>query len=131
MTDEIKKALEKVNARNEKKMQRLEEDERQLREGTAKSQVIANYLKLGTVQHEKELSNVNHPSHYNKPGRKECIEEMIDEYGIMDTIIFCKMNAYKYSYRFDEKGGAEDLEKGAWYLNKAVELLNRIPPKCE
>lgn len=25
---------------------------------------------------------VNHPTHYNIPGRKECIEEMIDRFGV-------------------------------------------------
>ena len=27
-------------------------------------------------------NNVNHPKHYNIPGRKECIEEMLDIFGI-------------------------------------------------
>ena len=48
---------------------------------------------------------------------------MIDEYGVLETIIFCKLNAHKYLYRYDEKNGEEDLQKGAWYLNKAVQLL--------
>ena len=71
-------------------------------------------------------NNVNHPSHYNKPGRKECIEEMIEKYGITETIIFCKLNVHKYLYRFDEKGGAEDIQKGAWYLDKVLELMSRL-----
>ena len=32
--------------------------EKQLREGTAKSQVIVHYLKLGTLQHEKEMERL-------------------------------------------------------------------------
>lgn len=79
---------------------------------------------------ENYYSNVDHPKHYNKPGRKECIEEMIEKYGVLDVIIFCKLNAFKYQYRFDEKNGVEDLEKGIWYLNKAVELLNSILTTC-
>ena len=62
--------------------------------------------------------NVNHPAHYNKPGRKECIEEMIDLFGVEEVKIFCKLNAYKYQYRHDLKGGIEDLAKMTWYKNK-------------
>lgn len=32
--------------------------EKQLREGTAKSQVIVHYLKLGTLQHEREMDKL-------------------------------------------------------------------------
>lgn len=28
---------------------------------------------------------VNHPSHYNLPDRKECIDEMIDIYGLSEN----------------------------------------------
>ena len=50
------------------------------------------------------MSNaVEHPSHYNKTGRKECIVEMEEKYGIPATIGFCLMNAYKYLYRAGDK----------------------------
>ena len=48
---------------------------------------------------------VNHPSHYNKAGRKECIAEMEEKYGIPATVGFCLMNAYKYLYRAGDKFG--------------------------
>lgn len=67
-------------------------------------------------------SNVNHPKHYNLPGRKECIEEMLDLFGVEAVKTFCKLNAYKYQYRHEMKGGAEDLAKADWYLNKVNEL---------
>ena len=67
-------------------------------------------------------NNVNHPKHYNLPGRKECIEEMLDLFGVEAVKIFCKLNAYKYQYRHEMKGGAEDLAKADWYLNKVSEL---------
>lgn len=68
------------------------------------------------------MSNVNHPKHYNIPGRKECIEEMIDIFGVQDVMVFCKLNAYKYNYRYELKNGQEDLDKAAWYMNKLMEL---------
>jgi hypothetical protein len=60
--------------------------------------------------------------HYNKPGRKECIEEMIEVFGVEDVKTFCLLNAYKYEYRHDLKGGEEDMQKYKWYLNKYAEL---------
>lgn len=68
------------------------------------------------------MSNVNHPSHYCKEGRKECIEEMLDLFGIDEVKSFCKLNVYKYRYRHDLKNGQEDLKKAEWYQNKYDEL---------
>ena len=65
---------------------------------------------------------VNHPAHYNIPGRKECIDEMVDKFGIVAVRHFCLLNAYKYDYRHALKGGAEDLEKARWYMKKYAEL---------
>ena len=79
--------------------------------------IIALDRKL-TVKKE----TVNHPSHYNQPGRKEYIEEMIDKFGIHQVRIFCLLNAYKYDYRHQMKGGKEDLAKAEWYMKKYAEL---------
>ncbi len=65
---------------------------------------------------------VNHPTHYNIPGRKECIEEMIDRFGVEAVISFCRLNVYKYRYRAELKNGVEDLNKADWYEAKAKEL---------
>lgn len=59
--------------------------------------------------------NVNHPNHYNIPGRKECIVEMVELFGTEAVEIFCVLNAYKYRYRHELKNGQEDLDKAAWY----------------
>ena len=61
------------------------------------------------------MSEVNHPSHYNTPGRKECIEEMLDKFGTEKLQAFCELNAYKYRYRHTHKNGREDLRKAKWY----------------
>lgn len=65
---------------------------------------------------------VNHPKHYNIPGRKECIEEMIDKFGAEKVKSFCELNAYKYEYRHELKNGDEDLKKAEWYRKKIEEL---------
>lgn len=69
---------------------------------------------------------VNHPSHYNLPDRKECIDEMIDIYGLKDAAKWCEITAYKYEYRAGHKGSvAEDMSKAEWYMDKARELKSR------
>lgn len=69
---------------------------------------------------------VNHPSHYCKAGRKECIVEMEEKYGIPATVGFCLMNAYKYLYRAGDKVGnsaLQDESKARWYFDYANKLL--------
>ena len=66
--------------------------------------------------------NVNHPSHYNRNGAMECIDEMVLVFGTKAVINFCLCNAWKYRYRASEKNGLEDLEKSDWYISKAQEL---------
>lgn len=69
---------------------------------------------------------VNHPSHYNLPNRKECIDEMIDIYGLKDVAKWCEITAYKYKYRAGHKGSAaEDMSKAAWYMTKACEIKSK------
>ena len=70
-----------------------------------------------------EPETVNHPSHYNREGAKECIEEMIDIYGPEATAYFCLLNAHKYRYRAADKNGEEDLRKSDWYYKKYCELV--------
>lgn len=68
---------------------------------------------------------VDHPNHYNVPGRKECIVEMRENYGSYITAIFCLTNAYKYLYRAGEKANnpqQQDIDKAKWYFNYAKDL---------
>lgn len=66
------------------------------------------------------MEQVNHPSHYNLPGKKECIMQMLEDYGRQITATFCLTNAYKYLYRAGNKEGASvetDLSKARWYFD--------------
>ena len=67
-------------------------------------------------------SNVDHPSHYNREGAMECIDEMIEVFGEEAVKHFCLCNAWKYRYRASDKNGIEDLKKSDWYMNKYKEL---------
>ena len=63
--------------------------------------------------------SVNHPQHYQKEGRKECIKEMEERFGTYQTCIFALCSAYKYIYRAGEKEGntkKQDLKKAYWYI---------------
>lgn len=68
---------------------------------------------------------VNHPQHYQKEGRKECIKEMEEQFGRYYTEIFALLSAYKYIYRAGEKEGnswQQDIEKARWYIRYAEDL---------
>lgn len=67
---------------------------------------------------------INHPDYYNLPDKKECIEQMIEDYGKQITAIFCLTNAYKYIYRNGHKTGDNaDIEKARWYFDFVNERL--------
>lgn len=72
---------------------------------------------------------VNHPTHYNLPGRKECIVEIEELYGETVAKIFCLTSAYKYLYRTGHKYEDEklqDIEKAKWYYNKAETYAGHV-----
>ena len=64
---------------------------------------------------------VNHPSHYTQGG-VECIDAMVSAFGKEAVATFALLNAFKYIWRSDHKGGKEDIEKAVWYLKKYLEL---------
>lgn len=71
------------------------------------------------------MSQVEHPSHYNIPGRKECIVEMQERFGTYQTIIFCLMNAYKYLYRAgmkEDNPAEQDIQKARFYHDYAMKI---------
>ena len=66
------------------------------------------------------MSNVDHPSHYNKhPSDIECID-------VIEHFNFSIGSALKYIWRAGLKPGAdhiEDLEKAIWYLNREIQRI--------
>lgn len=67
------------------------------------------------------IEQVNHPVHYQNNG-KECIDLMVEKYGLRATIDFCILNAFKYIFRCGKKEGNpnyQELNKAEWYLNWA------------
>lgn len=75
------------------------------------------------------MNVIDHPDHYNLPGKKECIEQMREDYGETITAIFCLTNAYKYLYRAGQKEGnsaEQDIEKAKWYYRYFRRIDNLI-----
>lgn len=64
--------------------------------------------------------NIN-PDHY-KQGAVECIVALeaatVNKTGIE---AICTANVIKYLWRYEAKGGLEDIKKAQWYLNKLIE----------
>ena len=74
----------------------------------------------------EEQDMVNHPSHYNREGAMETIDEMEVLFGAEATFEFCRLNAWKYRARANAKNGKEDMEKSDWYIRKAAELKAKM-----
>ena len=64
---------------------------------------------------------INHPDRY-AGGKFECIDVMADVFGKEAVKHFCLLNAFKYIWRQEKKGGVEDVKKAICYLNKYIEL---------
>lgn len=59
---------------------------------------------------------VNHPNHYCKGG-VECIDAIRASMTTEAFAGYCKGNVLKYVWRYESKGGVEDLDKALVYLN--------------
>jgi hypothetical protein len=71
---------------------------------------------------------VNHPPHYTAGGI-ECIDALEAALGVDGLVAYCRGAAIKYAWRAPLKGAAaEDLRKGAWYLMRAADALERDHP---
>lgn len=80
------------------------------------------YLKMVKIEnYKKEKDNIN-PSHY-KQGEIECIQAIksatINKQGLE---AFCIGNVIKYLWRYESKGGLQDIEKAKWYLDRLIEI---------
>ena len=64
------------------------------------------------------------PDHYKSETSLECIDAMSIIFGEDLVIDFCVGNAWKYIWRWKNKGGQEDLQKANWYINKAFEKID-------
>ena len=72
------------------------------------------------MKDEAKTDAVNHPAHYTQGGI-ECIDAIeaatIDKSGIEAV---CVGNVLKYLWRYEAKGGRQDVEKARWYLQRLL-----------
>lgn len=66
--------------------------------------------------------NVNSPKHYTTGGI-ETIDFIRAKLGKEGTIAYCLGNVMKYTTRWKDKGGLEDLKKAQWYLEFAINAM--------
>jgi len=65
----------------------------------------------------KNIDMVNSPPHYND-GEIECIDAIEASMTKEAFRGYLKGNMLKYIWRYENKGGKEDLDKADWYLTK-------------
>lgn len=73
---------------------------------------------------QKNNNKIN-PAHYQGENGRQCIDIMLERYGIDAVIHFCQLNSFKYHFRAGRKEGESketDLDKARWYEDKAREL---------
>ena len=67
---------------------------------------------------------VMHPNHYTKGG-VECIDAIRASMTPQAFAGYCKGNVMKYIFRYEDKGGIEDLKKAQVYLGWLIEAEER------
>ncbi len=65
--------------------------------------------------------NIN-PNHYRQ-GKVECIDAIESSMTPEQFKGYLKGNMLKYMWRFENKGGVEDLKKAQWYLSRLIESI--------
>ena len=65
------------------------------------------------------LDPVNAPAHYNQ-GRIQCIDAIEASMSAEEFQGYCKGNLLKYTWRYRNKGGVQDLCKANWYLARLI-----------
>lgn len=86
------------------------------------AQLSAYDISHGSCASFERVETVEHPTHYNRVGGMECIEEMLLIFGKTAVMNFCLLNAWKYRYRAADKNGMDDLRKSDFYMHMYKDL---------
>jgi len=68
---------------------------------------------------------VNHPPHYNAGGKVECIRAIESSMTKGEYRAYLKGNIMKYIWRYELKGGLEDIKKANWYLQELLSTFEQ------
>lgn len=66
------------------------------------------------------IDNIN-PNHYK--GDIECIDAIKASMSAEQFKGYLKGNIQKYTWRYEQKNGVEDLKKAQWYLDRLIKEL--------
>jgi hypothetical protein len=69
---------------------------------------------------EFKLEEIKKPARYNKRGKLECWDVVLDQ-----EMNFLEGNILKYLWRYKEKNGVEDLKKAKVYLDKLISEVEK------
>ena len=87
-----------------------------------KAQMHPNPIPADTRPKAKPADVVNHPPHYQGTLPNGTNIECIDVIEQLE-MPYHLGNVLKYLWRWDKKGGIEDLEKARWYLDRYITKL--------
>lgn len=77
------------------------------------------------IPHISQKEDRINPQHY-KTGKAKCdCGRTIECIEVTRHMNFNLGNAVKYIWRYEHKGGLEDLKKSCWYINDQIELMER------
>lgn len=79
------------------------------------------YPSVDSVPRCNEEDMVNNPNHYNN-GAIECIDAIEESMTLEGFRGYLKGNVQKYVWRYESKGGIQDLMKAQWYLDKLISV---------
>ena len=120
MVQQLKKQIEVQEQDNLALIERnkeLDAENSKLKAMLAKAQI--DFLKQ---EDASESDMVNEPPHY-KQHVMQCIDEMVEVFGVDAVISYCMCNVWKYRYRAPFKGDAEeDNMKSDWYMHAISDL---------
>lgn len=96
----------------------IAEKDREIAELTSDRDMLLQTIELSATN-----DPVNHPAHYNA-GKVECIDAIeAATTGLTGGQAYSTGAAIKYLWRWSRKGGAEDLKKARWYIDRLITEL--------
>lgn len=120
MVQQLKKQIEVQERDNLALIERnseLEAENSKLKAMLAKAQV--DFLKS---DESSSQDMVNQPPHYMQHAM-ECIDEMVEVFGVDAVISYCLCNVWKYRYRAPYKSNQEEDDmKSDWYMRAVHDL---------
>lgn len=81
---------------------------------------VPHYSVVDLVKKGLKLEDIKKPDRYNKRGKLECWDVILDQ-----EMNFLEGNVLKYLWRYKEKNGIEDLKKARVYLDKLISEVEK------